>query len=481
MPKDDISISGVKTEAEPVTLAHEIVSQRDRRLILAVAILGSLLGNMGFTGINLALPGMERELGLSAAQLGWVHLSMLMAMAAVAVPGAKLADILGRRRTATLALGLSIAGLAASALAGSAVGVLIGRVVAGVGVAVVFTNSTAMVTSVHPPNRRGRVLGYTIASVYLGLSLGPVVCGFLVNWFGWRSVFWLSLIGFVPPLILILMVRVEQRPAQGQKLDLRGAALWVSAVLAIFFGLPNIIRLAVGPAMVLLGFILAWGYVRVSLASPNPVLNVRLFTTSRRFAFSSLAAFASYSVSMGTGFLLSLYLQYTKGLPADRAGLFLMIQPAFQTLITPFAGRLSDRVDAGVLASIGMGLLCLGLTLLALFLSPQTPLPIFFLILVLLGTGFAIFGAPNTNAIIGSAPAGQEGQASGTITATRLCGQVFSISLTTLVFGLIIGPGKITPDRYPAFMEAAKVCLSLFAPICFLGVLASLARGGQRP
>lgn len=468
--------------AEPETDQIQPVSPRDRRLILLTAVLASLLGNMGFTGLNLGLPDMGRELGLSAALLGWVTLTMFMAMAAVAAPGAKLADIHGRRRTSIIALVISIAGLAGSALAWNAASLLVGRVVTGLGVAVVFTNNTSMATSVHPPQQRGRVLGYTIASVYVGLSLGPVVCGWLASWLGWRSIFWFNLLGFLPPLILCLLVKVEQRPARGEKLDWTGTILWVTAILSLFFGLTWLSQppLALGPLLVLTGFILAWGYIRVSLASPNPILDLRLFTESRRFTFSSLAAFISYSASTGTGFILALYLQYTWGLSTAEAGLLLMVQPACQALITPFVGRLSDRLDPGLMASAGMAVLSLGLGLLALLLGPETPKPLFVALLALLGFGFATFGAPNSNAIIGSAPPNRVGQASGTITATRLCGQVFSSALTTLVFSLVIGPGLITPDKYPAFMRAATICFSLFAPICLLGVLASLARG-RRP
>lgn len=472
-------------QAGPEADQTQAVSPRDRRLILLTAVLASLLGNMGFTGLNLGLPDMGRELNLSAALLGWVTLTMFMAMAAAAAPGAKLADIHGRRLTSIIALVISIAGLAGSALAWNAASLLVGRVITGLGVAVVFTNNTSMATSVHPPEQRGRVLGYTIASVYVGLSLGPVVCGWLAGWLGWRSIFWFSVLGFLPPLALCLMVRVEQRPARGEKLDWAGTILWVTAILSLFFGLTWLSQppLVLGPLLVLAGLILAWGYVRVSLASPNPILDLRLFTESRRFTFSSLAAFISYSASTGTGFILALYLQYTRGLSTGEAGLLLMVQPACQALITPFVGRLSDRLDPGLMASTGMAILSLGLGLLgllALLLGPETPKTLFVALLALLGFGFAIFGAPNSNAIIGSAPPNRVGQASGTITATRLCGQVFSSALTTLVFSLVIGPGLITPDKYPAFMNAATICFSLFAPICLLGVLASLARG-RRP
>jgi MFS family permease len=453
------------------------VSPRDRHLILIMAILANLLGNLGLTGINMGLPDMGRELGLSAAMMGWITLSMFMPMAAIAAPGARLADIWGRRRTTTLGLAACLLGLIVSALAWDVASLLASRVITGLGLAVVFTNLTAMATSVYPPQMRGRVLGYTISSVYIGLSLGPVTCGYLVNAFGWRAIFWLSFIGFLPSFIISLLVRLEQSPARGEAFDKTGAALWAAAILSIFWGLTHLTNLPDGPLSILAGLALAYGYVRHSLKSDVPILDVQLFAQNRRFAFSSLAAFISYSASMGLSLILSLYLQYIKGMPPHQAGLVLMVQPVCQALVTPFAGRLSDKIDAGIMASLGMLILSAGIAIMGLVLTPATSIPVFVGLLAALGVGFSIFSAPNSNAIIGSAPPEKVGQASGTITATRLCGQVFSIALTTLIFSLIIGPGRITPDKYPAFMQAATICFFFFAPICFTGILASMARG----
>ena len=464
------------TEAHPVARPCEAVTDRDRRLILATSILASLLGNMGFTGLNLGLPDMERDLGLSAVMLGWIPLSLFLPMAVIAAPGARLADILGRRRTTLAGLAAAITGFVICALSGDVRTLLAGRVVSGLGLAMAFTNLMAMVTSVHPPQKRGRVLGYTISAVYIGLSLGPAACGFLVGWFGWRALFWVSALGFMPSLALILMVRLEQRPARHETFDGLGAALWAAAIMVFFCGLSAVTRPA-GPPAAILGLLLGWAYVRHSLGRTQPILDVRLFTHSRRFAFSSLAAFISYSASTGLGLLLSLYLQYNKGLSVTQAGFLLMAQPVCQAFLTPFAGRLSDRLDPGLLASAGMAFLGLTIAVLALALTPDTSTPAFLGLLVCLGLGFATFSAPNSNAIIGSAPPDKVGQASGTITATRLCGQAFSLALTTLVFSLVIGPGLITPDRYPDFMRAATACFAVFAPLCLAGVAASLARG----
>ncbi len=453
------------------------VSSRDRHLILAIAILTNLLGNIGLAGTNMGLPDMGRELNLSAAMMGWITLSMFMSMAAIAAPGARMADIWGRRRTTTLGLAVCLFGLIVSALAWDVASLLVSRAITGLGLAVVFTNITAMATSVYPPQMRGRVLGYTISSAYIGLSLGPVICGYLVTVFGWRAIFWLSGIGFLPSFIISLLVKMEQSPARGEAFDKSGAALWAAAILIFFWGLTHLINLFDGSLFILVGLALAYGYARHSLKSSTSVLDVQLFARNRRFAFSSLAAFISYSASMSLGFILSLYLQYIKDMLPHRAGLILMVQPVCQALVTPFAGRLSDKIDAGLMASLGMLVLSAAITSMALILTPATSIPIFIGFLLALGVGFSIFSAPNSNAIIGSVLPEKVGQASGIITATRLCGQVFSLALTTLIFRLIIGPGQITPDKYPAFMQAATICLFFFAPICFTGILASLASG----
>ena len=454
-------------------------TDRDRRLILATSVLTNLLGNLGVTGLNLALPDVERELLLSAVLLAWIPLSLFLPMAVCAAPGARLSDIWGRRRSTRAALAATVTGYALSALADGAGTLLAGRVVTGLGLALTYTNLMAMVTSVHPPQERGRVLGYTISAVYIGLSLGPAVGGFLVAHFGWRSIFWLSALSFLPSLVLISLVRLEQRPARNESFDGLGAALWAAAIIFLFWGLSTITR-STGPVAMVLGLLFGYGYVRHSLQISQPILEVRLFQ-SRRFAFSSLAAFISYSASTGLGLVLSLYLQYSKGLSASQAGLLLVTQPLCQALLTPFAGRLSDRLDPGHLASAGMAVLGLAIAALALGLTPDTSTPVFLGLLVSLGLGFAVFSAPNSNAIIGSAPLDKIGQASGTITATRLCGQTFSLALTTLVFGLVIGPGQLTVDRYPEFMRAATACFTIFAPLCLAGVAASLARGRRSP
>jgi MFS family permease len=261
-------------------------------------------------------------------------------------------------------------------------------------------------------------------------------------------------------------------------MDYLGVMLWVPAVVLGFSGFASLGE-SYSVAALVLGVIFGVLFVIRCLRSPCPLLDITLFTRSRRFAFSSLAAFVSYVASFSVTTLLSLYFQYSKGLSPAVTGTILISQPLFQAMITPMAGRLSDRMDPGILASGGLMVILLGLLIIAIFIGPDVPLWVMIVAMCLCGAGFALFSAPNSNAILSSAPPGGMGQASGVISVTRLTGQISSAALTTLVFSLVIGSGEISPDKHPLFIKAAKVLFWIFVPLCVAAIFASRARGKE--
>ncbi len=157
----------------------------------------------------------------------------------------------------------------------------------------------------------------------------------------------------------------------------------------------------------------------------------------------------------------------------------LVAQPALQALVSPWAGRLSDRVEPRLVASTGMAMGSLGLGLLV-FLGRGTSIVFLVPVLALLGLGFALFSSPNTNTIMSSVEPQHYGLASATLATMRTAGQMFSMAVAMLVFALVIGPVQITPDRYDAFLQATRLAFIIFAVLCVAGTFASLARGNLR-
>ena len=179
------------------------------------------------------------------------------------------------------------------------------------------------------------------------------------------------------------------------------------------------------------------------------------------------------------GFLLSLYFQSVRGLSPQAAGGLLTAQPLVMAALSPFAGRLSDRVDPRVVASSGMGLIAVGLALLAL-VSPATPFAFLVACLLLLGAGFALFSSPNTNAVMASVEKRSYGVASATLATMRLVGQMLSMGVASLVLALFVGREAVGPERAAGFVAGMRAAFALYALLCVAGVFASLARGTRR-
>lgn len=282
------------------------------RSALIVATLASFIGPFMISSVNVALPAIQADLGMDAVQLSWIATAYLLAMAVVLVPAGKFADIHGRKRVFTTGLAVYTFGSVAAAFVNSASLLIVTRVLQGIGAALFVTTSMAILTSIYPPNRRGRVLGIYVAAVYVGLSVGPFVGGMLTQYLGWRSIFLIMLpLGLFALAMTFFFLKGEWLGEPGQKLDLGGCLLYAAAILALVYGASRL-PATVGIALVLSGLALLVIFVRHQLAASFPVFDMQLFAGNRTFAFSSLAALLNYSTTFAVTFLLSLYLQYIK-------------------------------------------------------------------------------------------------------------------------------------------------------------------------
>jgi len=207
----------------------------------------------------------------------------------------------------------------------------------------------------------------------------------------------------------------------------------------------------------------------------NPAFDIRLIMRNRVFAFSGMAALINYSATSAIGFFISLYLQYLKGLDARTAGLIMISQPIAMTLLSPVAGKLSDKRNPGSIASIGMGITALGLILLC-FIKETTPDFFIVLLLLLMGIGFGLFSSPNSNAIMSSVEKRHLGVASGVVGTMRMVGQMMSMGIAMMLISLYIGKQTINPATYPGLISAMRTGFVIFSMLSVLGIFASLAR-----
>lgn len=453
-----------------------MATETTKRSVLIVASLTAFFTPFMVGATNVALPAIQETFRIDAILLSWVATSYLLSTVVFLVPFGRIGDIFGRRKVFVCGLCIFTASSLLIAVSYSIYMLLAARILQGLGGAMIFTNGMALLTSVYPPGERGRVIGVNVAAVYIGLSAGPFLGGVLTELFSWRSVFAGPVpLGIVTIYLSVYRLHGEWADARGEKLDIMGSVLYGIAVILLMYGVSTLPS-AKSSLCILGGLVLMAVFVKWELSVEFPVFTMELFRKNRAFAFSSLAALIHYASTFAISFVLSLYLQYIKGFDPKTAGLVLVAQPLMMALFSPFAGRLSDRIEPRKVASFGMALTCAGLVLLALTRSDTSIFHIV-LVLILVGFGFALFSSPNMNAIMSSVERKFLGIASGGVAAMRMLGQMFSMGITTLVLSLYLGPVEITPGVYDLFLKCVSVIFGIMSVLCVFGIGASLARG----
>ena len=454
-------------------------SNASNKTVLLVVTIASFLTPFMGSSINIALPSIGREFSMDAVSLAWVATSYLLAATVFLLPFGRVADMYGRKRIFTYGILIYTLSSLLLAISTCATMLISFRVLQGIGGAMIFGTGVAILTSVFPVRERGRVLGINVAAVYLGLSVGPFLGGLLTQHFGWRSIFVANVsLGLVITTSILWKMRGEWAEARGEKFDLSGSIIYGLAIVAVVYGF-SVLPAVSGLAAVLVGvlgiIVFIWWETKVA----SPVLPMNLFRNNRVFAFSNLAALINYSATFAITFLFSLYLQYAKGFSPQNAGLVLVSMPVVQAVFSPVAGRLSDRIAPQILASLGMALTTVGITLLT-FVSQDTSIGFILVSLIILGFGFGLFSSPNTNAVMSSVDKRTYGVASAMLATMRQIGMMLSMGIAMLIFAMYIGKVEITPEYYPAFVKSMKIALAIFATLCFAGIFASLARGKIR-
>ncbi|MCX8032430.1 MAG: MFS transporter [Thermoleophilia bacterium] len=429
------------------------------------------------TSINIALPSIQTEFRLGAVPLGWLPLGYVLVTAVLLLPFGRAADKHGRRMIFLTGLGCFAVSSLILVFVNSYVALLVFRLTQGLGSALMFSTSMAMVTLAYPPHKRGWAMGVSVAAAYLGQTTGPILGGVIVHNLGWRSLFLVTacFAFLLFALDLSLLGRAEWREKQAPGFDWTGTAIYGISIAAFLAGL-SLVPQAVGLVLVGCGAValVLFGFWETRVT--DPLVPLRLLARNRVFTFSSLTALISYASVWATSYLMSLYLQFIKGLNPQTAGTLLIIGVALQCVMSPFGGRLSDRIQPRWIASFGMALCVVALCLFS-FVRGDTPYWYIITALCILGLGYAFFSGPNQSAIMGSVDRRLVGFASAGISTFRMVGMAASIAIATLIMAQIVGRQDIQPQDYPALLTAIRITFALFTFLCLAGVFTSLVRG----
>jgi MFS transporter, DHA2 family, multidrug resistance protein len=417
--------------APPVPL-HEQPSIHARRwFLLAIMCLSLVLVVMSVSGLNTALPTIQRDLGASASDLQWIVDAYAIVFAGLLLSAGAIGDRFGRRRA--LLAGLAVFGLGTfiGGVASSSTQLIAGRAVMGIGAAFIMPATLSIITSIFPPHERVRAIAIWAGFAGAGASIGPVVTGGLLEGFWWGS----TLLVNVPIVVAIVAAVVafapDSRDDTKTPLDPVGALLSLVGLSTLIFGIIQ------GPedgwtSTTVLGAFLVAGlalslFVAWERRSDHPMLPLTLFR-DRRFSTGSVVITVAFFVMFGFFFLVTQYFQFGRGYSPLEAGLA-GLPPALSFIaFSPRSAALAERYGAARVMALGLAIVAGGFGLLSI-LTPDTPYLVIAGALALLGAGMAITVAPATGEIMTSVPLTKAGVGSAVNDTTRELGGALGIAL----------------------------------------------------
>jgi MFS family permease len=452
-----------------------IVDKSLQRITLFLVSLAAFLIPFMGSSLNLALPVIQKELLVNVIILGWIPTAFVLANAAMVLPFGRLADIYGRRKIFSYGVLIYTTASFLAAFSNSGEILVLFSFLQGLGCAMIFATMVALLSSVFPMERRGEALGLYVSAVFIGLFLGPILGGVLIQYLGWRSIFLFNVpIGIILLSILFWKLEMEWAEARGESYDLKGAVIYSLSLVAILYGFSSLLE-DLGKTLLVAGLLGILGFFFLERRIESPILNFEIFK-SRRSSFTALSMlFLNIAISAMATFL-SLYFQSLRGLEPQTTALILAAQPFMVAVLSPIIGRAADRTENRFLPAGGLILITVGLLMLS-FLGQETSILVPVLALILVGVGQAMFSSPITRIFMGSVDSKIYGMASSAFSTMIYLGQTLSLALMLFIFAIYLGQVEINPSNYLVFLDSMRVAFLVFSIISGLALVFSLLVG----
>lgn len=470
-------------------MQHDIERvNRSTRLILLATSIDAFITPFVSSALSFSVPSISAYYRSYFQAASLIPMVFLLSLSSFILLFGKLADVAGRTLIFEIGTIVFSISLIAGVLFRGLIFLLISLFVAGLGAGMIVSNSTSIISSFIAKERRGLALGINAMSVYLGLMLAPPVTGFLLTFYKWQSVFVLSsIIGIIDLIISLWAFNDLEAKSSGIQINFLNAYLFSFTALlllsiSVFVYILNQFILA---SLSIAAIIVVILFIYREMHTETPIFEGELFRGNKEFLASNMAAFLNYLSTFSIVFVFSIYLQLVLRVNPYIAGLVLLIEPVMMVIFSPISGSLSDKWGSTHIASLGLVIISLSFFL--LYLSPNLSIPYVMVILAVLGIGFGLFSAPNTNSVMGSARGNRFGTASGILGTMRFSGQLLSISLAVfimsnympkvLTYAIFMG-GNIKLNQHEAisFVEGLRVIMFVSAVISLIGAYVSYKR-----
>ena len=484
-------VGGPKLAGQPQEAsALPAPGRRYGAVVLAVVMMGVLMSAVDTTAVVLGLPVMITDLKSDIISMIWVIMAYLLVITILGTQVGKLGDMFGRVRMYNLGFAVFTLGSLLCGFSATGPELIDFRVIQGIGGALISSNSGAIIADTFPEHRRGRAFGYTGFGWSAGAILGILVGGAFVTFLSWRYIFFINIpIGVFATLVGYLMLK-EGSPRVKSTLDVVGMLLLgggLSLVLFFLTGITGSDLTATFVAELAAGVVLIAAFVFWERSFRSPLLDLSLLR-QRVMTASILAAFFQSLASFAVLFLVIMYLQGPRGLTPWSASLFLIPGYILGGMIAPFAGRLSDRLGARVVASVGLLSMCAGILTYST-LTLGSSLYVVVLGSVLNGAGSSTFFPANNSAVMANAPRRAFGIASGLLRTLSNIGMVSSFAVALLIaslsiprqlaFAIFLGVGQIGGSLSQAFTVGMHSALMASISLLAVALLLSVLRGKE--
>ncbi|HVE15677.1 MAG TPA: MFS transporter [Chthoniobacterales bacterium] len=443
--------------------------------------------------VTLALPAMARQFGCGLHEVKWVLVAYLVSLTVGLLLAGRLADRFGRKAVTIAGMGTMAAGSALCLFAPDLSLLVASRILQGIGGAMVLANVMAEIAGLFPREERRRAMAVNASVLALGQVAGLVAGGWLIETWGWRSIFGIIFVLTLVGLALDIFI-LRPPPADREKsaIDLPGGFFSLIAVGAPFVIIENLsgwswdgfhVALLLGCAAAVAGFLLIESRAR------SPLLALGLFRI-RAFTCGSFAALFYFVVATFCYFLVPLYAQVILGLPPLKAGLLMLPLSIALTVASQLSGKVPPQIGARIVATIGISCTTAGVFGLS-FLDASSSMLLILALLALVGMGGGIFQPPNNSAVLGRVPPAVLGSANGFFTTARNFGQALGAALAAALLTAGLGPhgamqaltggGHLDPSLRELYVHAQQHAFQIGTAFGLVGILLSVFRGPPAP